>query len=131
MEALGGGRITALKLDIEGAEPDVLQSITAEQKPAVIAFEFGGQVRMREGTGAWSIEARRDIYASLEHLASLGYENGIMIVAGNGEELRPLDFDGSIFKADDAWGNVVITSADVEPYNLIRMIEREADHARI
>jgi len=100
-------RITALKLDIEGAEPQVLQTITVDNAPDVIAFEFGGQVRMREGTGAWSPESRKAIYDSLDHLQSLGYKRGAVIVASTPDEVRPFEVGDSLFNSADAWGNII------------------------
>lgn len=111
-------RITALKLDIEGGEPAViatLPDLDTNHLPLVIGFEWGGEWPAKTERGAWSLDQRQRVDASLELLQSLGYQRGLLIGAGNGLFLRPFE-TGVIphhFEPDDNWGNAVLTRGEV------------------
>jgi len=109
VEAYRIQHITALKLDIEGAEPQVLRTLTPDLMPDVIVFEFGGQVSKAHGTGAWSNETLLDVFQATRHLRDIGYRDGLIIAVGAGEHIRPLNFGTPDFKMTDGWGNIIIT----------------------
>lgn len=77
-------RVTCLKLDIEGGEPDViatLPDLSATLLPAVLAFEYGGAPNRATGTGAWSPDYRARTIGALMTLRDLGYRQIIVLDA--------------------------------------------------
>lgn len=110
-------RITVLKLDIEGAEPVVIQQLDTlhpRLRPAIVSFEFGGIHPVSEGVGAWSSEHRASLLQSFATLKANGYRKALLITSGNSDRMdvldlqQPLAFE-SIFRPDDIWGNIVTT----------------------
>lgn len=115
---LNANPVTALKLDIEGKEPDVLLQLREHNAPPVIVWEFGGVTQRCEGRGAWSHKARWSVQVAYDHLVNIGYRSGLMIVAGDRDELRFLNEYTrleQVFQPHDAWGNIVMTTADIAP----------------
>lgn len=116
-------QVTALKLDIEGTEPDViatLPELDPKQLPLIISFEWGGEQPMRAGTGAWSQEQQHRVRTSFDTLVQLGYRTGLIIGDGDGVVLRLIE-GGSIepFEDDDQWGNAILTRGNVGMAELV------------
>lgn len=125
LDAVGIEHVTALKLDIEGAEPTVLCQLERWRLPSVLAFEFGGVHCCCEGIGAWSDGATRQLQDAVQRLPGLGYRAGLLIVASLGSEMRPLDFEDLAFEPRDAWGNIVVTTAAISAAELLERASGE------
>ena len=108
--------LTALKLDIEGAEPSILKQLDQNCLPAVLSFEWGGVWRCHEKLGPWSNNAVGLLQAAVARLPELGYRSGLVIT--DTEELRLVDCTDLTFQPDDAWGNIVVTTADLTVQDL-------------
>lgn len=123
-------RITALKLDIEGAEPDVIESLRvmpANLLPAIISFEWGGEHPAKTERGAWHPSQRQRVTDSFTLLGDLGYARGLLIGSGDSFILRPIDGDAlpPYFEPDDNWGNAILTRADVPMETLIKYAQTD------
>ena len=108
--------LTALKLDIEGAEPPILEQLDQICLPTVLSFEWGGVWRRHEEKGPWSKDALAKLRIAVARLPELGYQSGLVIT--NTEELRPLDYADLTFQPNDAWGNIVVTTAKLSEDDL-------------
>lgn len=106
-------RVTALKLDIEGAENMVIRQLWSRPLPAVLSFEFGGVWQRNTGRGPWSMERVASLLHSLRTLHGLGYRHGVVIASGNTDSIlfitleRRMDID-ALFSPDCGWGNIVV-----------------------
>lgn len=67
-------RLTVLKLDIEGMEPEVIANLPiCTVTPDILIFEFGGFVQRQEETGPWSKINQSAFHFSLQTLQAGGY----------------------------------------------------------
>lgn len=67
-------RLTLLKLDIEGMETEVVESLTdCKILPDILVFEFGGFGPRRDGIGPWSRYNQSALEHALHTLHGLGY----------------------------------------------------------
>ncbi|GBG00334.1 hypothetical protein Rsub_13104 [Raphidocelis subcapitata] len=79
---LGHGRVDFLKIDIEGHEPSVLQSLTTNKGP--LPRQVAIEMHMRSAVGAVAPATTADMAVLFYHLATLGY--------------------GVVSREDNAWG---------------------------
>lgn len=123
-------RMTALKLDIEGAEPDViatLPDLPTELLPQIISFEWGGEHSLSDGIGAWSNEQQHRVQSSFDTLKRLGYGNGLIIGSTGGTDvfMHPIERGTpEPFENDDNWGNAVLTRGDVSIERMMAYMQR-------
>lgn len=107
----GVERVTLLKLDIEGAEPDVIRTLLELDKdalPSVICFEFGGEGTAECGRGPWSTAHQKRVSAAFKTLRRLGYKWGMLVGSGDGLFVR--EVNGKLnFSLSDNWGNAIMT----------------------
>lgn len=107
--------LTVLKLDIEGAEWAVIQTLQGLDPtllPAYLSFEFGGVWARRMGVGPWAKEGFEHLLGSLALLREYGYETGMVIASGDNDTLTPFDFKrqngyDDLFPLDINWGNII------------------------
>lgn len=109
-------RITLLKLDIEGTEPDVLLTLPDLPKdllPSVLCFEWGGEGEMKFLAGPWHPVHLLRVHRAFDLLKTLGYGDGVLIGEGSdGLLVRP--FAGQPrFSPTDNWGNAVLTRCEI------------------
>lgn len=121
-------RITALKLDIEGAEPDVIATLpllTNAQLPLIISFEWGGEHPASSEQGPWQPSQQKRVKASFQLLEKLGYRRGVLIGSGDGTILRTIDHGAMpwVFDPEDAWGNAVMTRGDVGIDTIVEYVQ--------
>lgn len=104
--------LSALKLDVEGAEGMVLRQLDPNKLPAIVCFEFGGMWTKASGTGSWTVERVKELQGNLQLVSSLGYTKAIIISSGDSDriqkiELPVVDFD-ELFTPDTNWGNIIV-----------------------
>ncbi len=108
----GIDRITALKLDIEGAEGMVLRQLDRDKLPAVLSFEFGGVWSRVLATGSWSPERWQELQNNLLLLHKFGYTNAIVVSSGDRDRLQevalPVADVDTLFPLDTNWGNIIV-----------------------
>lgn len=103
-------RLTLLKLDIEGAEPDVietLEELASDELPSIVCFEFGGEGTAEYKRGPWSLEQQRRVNSSFKTLHRLGYRWGVLVGSGDVFFVRKTD-GNSNFLSSDNWGNAIL-----------------------
>ena len=108
-------RITLLKLDIEGTEPEVLETLVDLPQhllPDVLCFEWGGEGTMAEGRGPWRMSHLRQVRRCFESLSLLGYAQGLLIGSGEGLIMRQFT-NQPAFLGGDNWGNAILTRAGI------------------
>lgn len=132
LDRYGIERVTALKLDIEGAEPAALSclpDLAADQLPLVISFEWGGEYPAKTERGPWQPDQQKRVNETFSLLSRLGYGRGLLIGSGDGFILRPIA-DGHApwyFEPDDNWGNAVLTRAAVSVDTLVEYTQNEGE----
>ena len=105
--------VTCLKLDVEGAEWDIIKTFVGLQPqllPRVIMAEFGGTPRA-DGKGGWEREAISRTLQSLALLRSLGY-NKLVVVEDHAApvafDLQTVSLDPAVlFPAGKDYGNYI------------------------
>lgn len=118
-------RIVCLKVDVEGAEWEVLSGLAevpARSLPEVVAFEYGGGGRRSDGRGGWRPETWVHTVECLELLRVKGYQWGMLC-----ERVLPVPRlfgtqeaairAGEIFPARAEVGNVIL-SRNPQPESL-------------
>lgn len=122
--------LTALKLDIEGAEPTVIATfpdLPTNLLPAIISFEWGGERPMSDNIGAWSHEQQYRVQTAFNTLKSLGYDRGLIIGQGDGLIMRPIERGTPPpFENADNWGNAVLTRRNVSMETIWQMANTNA-----
>jgi FkbM family methyltransferase len=107
----GIDKVTALKLDIEGAEGVVLQQINTNLLPSVLSFEFGGVWNRETMQGPWSSERQEELFSNLHLLSTLGYKEAFIVSSGDSDKVQVVDlpvYDAdALFAPDTNWGNIV------------------------
>jgi len=81
VQRAGEGSLACLKVDVEGAEAEVLQGLQDLEEsrlPLLVAFEYGGGGTRLEGTGGWSQESIAGTEECLKMLAAKGYAWGLV-----------------------------------------------------
>lgn len=119
-------RVTALKLDVEGAEWSVISQLEkTDVLPGIISFEFGGVLERRERRGAWSQAAVDNTMRCVKTLWELDYNVGIKIEAtSTGLGISPVNpVAGIRFEDNAVWGNII--SMRKQFVNLAAFAERE------
>lgn len=101
--------IAALKLDIEGVEPTIIQQLQdIEKLPTVIAFEIGGVYPFKTGLGRWNATAMYELTESIVLLWKLGYTDAQMFVSGEKDYAFTMrNGDMPMIPNDAEWGNMV------------------------
>jgi FkbM family methyltransferase len=77
----GEGAIACLKVDVEGAEAEVLSGLgdlADGTLPEVVAFEYGGGGSRRSGSGGWDQESFASTEKCLKLLRERGYSWGLV-----------------------------------------------------
>lgn len=113
LERTGINRITALKLDIEGAESLIIRQLEGNPLPAVLSFEFGGVWTRASGHGPWGMARTAEVMLSLRLLWGLGYREGVVISSGDSDHVQPITLErrmdiDKLFSPDCGWGNIVV-----------------------
>ena len=120
--------ITVLKLDIEGAEWQVIQQLPRlSVLPRVISFEFGGGEEKRFGAFGWSGKALINTLRSINMLARHGYRMLLFAATGSqpiAHEVFPSE-GADIFGEDYNWGNIVATLSRHSAGELLDMAQGE------
>lgn len=125
-------RLTALKLDIEGAESAVIHQLPMLRScPSILSFEFGGIVEKHTQQGAWSSINLWTLKSSLQVLKEVGYSH-LLIVAGNTADthLRAVKNEGvldGLFEDSDVWGNIIAVRRG--KYDLVAMAQTDVRFA--
>lgn len=103
--------IAALKLDIEGTEPIILQQLQdIEKLPTVLAFEVGGVYPFHTGAARWNAEAMFEVVEAICTLWDLGYKAAQVFLSGERDYgLKVSAGDMPIIPSDAEWGNMVFT----------------------
>jgi len=103
--------VTLLKLDIEGAEPEVIETLIELDKealPGVICFEFGGEGAAEYRRGPWSTAHQKRVREAFKTLRRLGYKWGVLVGSGDGLFVRGVNGIANFSPADN-WGNAIMT----------------------
>lgn len=120
--------ITALKLDIEGAEWQVIQQLPRMNSlPKVISFEFGGGEEKQFAAFGWTPRAMINTLRSINMLARHGYRMVLFAATGRqpvAHEVMPSD-GADIFGDDYNWGNIVATLSGHSAGELLNMAQGE------
>lgn len=108
---LGEPPIAALKLDIEGMEPIILQQLPdIDTVPCVLAFEIGGLYPFSTGAGRWQDDAWIEVMEAITTLWELGYEEATAFLSGNADYIIHITpGDALDIPLDAEWGNLVFT----------------------
>ncbi len=111
-QCLGDERRTAVKMDVEGAELQILSGLSrVKHLPQLIMFEYGGGATRAEGIKGWSPAYLERTMACLQILKSCGY-NRTMIVENNQApvtfDLQISDISPELFLADANYGNILV-----------------------
>lgn len=117
MRQYGVDRVTLLKLDIEGAEPDVIETLVelgCDELPDVICFEFGGEGIAEYQSGPWAPEQQKRVNAAFNTLRRLGYKWGVLVGCGDNLFVRHMN-GKSNFSPSDNWGNAIMTRFTPSP----------------
>lgn len=116
IEKLNIDEITCLKIDIEGAEYSVLKqlsSLSSNQIPNVLMFEYGGGSTFEEKQGGWSEEFLQDTLNILSLLHQFGYRQAIKIDSEQGSVEEVLDLNAveikaeNLFSPKNIYGNII------------------------
>lgn len=109
--------VTILKLDIEGAEYRVinsLQAVEADYTPRCICFEYGGGCMRAEGVYMWGNEGLARLDGIIETLNALGYTQLLAIDSLQENRLVTLERDtiarqavNALFSDYASWGNCI------------------------
>ena len=78
------GVVTFLKLDVEGAEFDILyqlENLESHLLPKIVQFEYGGGGRKGERSAGWNDDGLARTVGSVRVLFDLGYRWGLIIGA--------------------------------------------------
>lgn len=113
--------VNALKLDIEGAELDVLAQIPAlppERRPLVVAFEFGGVYEAWTERGPWSPERVARLFERLTVLYALGYTAGACFATAQQHVTKPIPFDDLVTLLEPTMGYGMLVLAQNIDYTV-------------
>lgn len=120
--------ITVLKLDIEGAEWQVIQQLPRlSASPRAISFEFGGGEEKRFGAFGWTNQAIINTLRCINMLARHGYRMVLFAATGSqpvAHEVFPSQ-GIDIFGDDYNWGNIVATLSNHSAGELLDMAQGE------
>ncbi len=111
-QCLGDHRRTAVKMDVEGAELQVLSSLSrVKHLPQLIMFEYGGGATRAEGIKGWSPAYLERTMACLQIVKNCGYHRA-MIVENNQApvtfDLQTTDITPELFPVDANYGNILV-----------------------
>lgn len=108
---LGEPAIAALKLDIEGMEPVIIQQLPdIGAVPCVVAFEIGGLYPFSTGAGRWQDDAWIEVMEAIVTLWDLGYKEATAFLSGNADYIIRFTPGMALdIPLDTEWGNVVFT----------------------
>lgn len=107
----GIDKVTLLKLDIEGAEPDVLSTLpelSDAQLPEIVCFEFGGEGIAGSQRGPWATEHQHKVGLVTQMLRKLGYKWGVLVGSGDSLFVRRMNGKSNFCPADN-WGNAIMS----------------------
>lgn len=103
-------KVTLLKMDIEGTEPEVINTLPdldEKLQPSLICFEFGGAGPLWGKSGPWQSDHHQILLYAIRILNSIGYNWGVVI--GSGDGLFAREFSGiPRFSDTDNWGNIIM-----------------------
>jgi FkbM family methyltransferase len=119
----GGAPLLCVKVDVEGAEPEVLsglKDLPAANRPLIVSFEYGGGGCLKDGKGGWSDEFLPGTLGCLRLLKELGYRKGLVLEK---HSWSPRFFSlgefagraGDLFSPDDEVGNIIVCLPGLEP----------------
>ena len=131
----GSVEIACLKIDVEGAEADVLAGLTDLNKgslPGYVAFEYGGGGCRESKVGGWNAKGIKSTFGCLEQLVGLGYTWGVMCERVE-SKLRRFELMAAMSNRDDFFspraevGNLIVgrSSAPIGLNELLKSIERQ------
>lgn len=114
--------VTALKLDVEGAEAMIVQqmlTLPAQQLPRILAFEFVGEGHPHTMSRPGGIEFVRNSSICLDVLQRLGYGTGVVLDT-DASAARVFDLRrdavpdlADAFGPNSNWGNVLLLHGSV------------------
>jgi FkbM family methyltransferase len=116
LSALGAHAVTCLKLDLEGAEPDIihqLPDLPTHLLPRIVQFEYGGGAKRGSRQAGWTLQAVAEKLECLQLLRQCGYTTALVIDGAAGTHPHWLDiqtvaFDADIvFDTDACYGNIM------------------------
>ncbi len=105
-------RRTAVKMDVEGAELNILSGLSrVKHLPQLIMFEYGGGATRAEGIKGWSPAYLERTMTCLQILKNCGYKR-TMIVENNQApvtfDLQTSDITPELFLAESNYGNILV-----------------------
>ncbi len=128
LSRLGIGTVVLLKLDVEGAEwriVNTLQMVSAWQLPRVLCFEYGGGGRRCEQTGAWREPFFSQTLRSLRVIQQLGYKSAVLCER-NAREVRVIEGfaqadPAQLFALRSEVGNLICTRNGFTDQTVVRL----------
>lgn len=120
------GRITLLKLDVEGAEPRILSrlgDLPPDCLPQILCVEVGGEGPYASRRGPWSLLHLRAVRSMFQDLAFYGYREAVLIGAGGRLVIRSFTPAAPRFEATDNWGNVILVRDPLPAGSLLSLAQ--------
>jgi hypothetical protein len=122
VQSWGDSPLLCVKVDVEGAEQDVLSGLTnlaAAKRPRVVSFEYGGGGFMQNGEGGWSEQFLSGTLGCLKLLRESGYPHGVILERRSWAPrfFRLSDFSGAasdLFLKGDEVGNIIVWSSELK-----------------